>query len=236
LIEFSKIVGINQQVRMLTMSTARRKKSNSNAILLAVIALLVAVLIGLVSCGLPAAQDDTTQPPVSTNSEPIGSTAATDPVPSTQPETEPSTEPSTQPPAPEPVAMRVVTDVTVYAEPNEKSAAVGKLALGNRVDVIGTENGWSTITLEGQRCYVSSKVLRGLNEYLVVIDPGHQGKGNFEKEPDGPNSTVMKNKVAAGTTGVSTKIGVSTDAGGFLYAAGYSGGSGVSGRDDPGGS
>lgn len=188
------------------MSTARRKKSNSNAILLAVIALLVAVLIGLVSCGLPAAQDDTTQPPASTNSEPIGSTAATDPVPSTQPETEPSTEPSTQPPAPEPVAMRVVTDVTAYAEPNEKSTAVGKLALGNQVDVIGTENGWSTITLEGQRCYVSSKVLRGLNEYLVVIDPGHQGKGNFEKEPDGPGSTVMKNKVAAGTTGVSTKI------------------------------
>lgn len=193
------------------MSAARRKKRNSNAVLLAVIALLVAVLIGLVSCGLPAVKDDTTQPPASTSGgQTGGSTAVTDPAPSSQPETEPSTLPETipptQPPAPKPVTMRVVTDVTVYAEPNEKSTAVGKLALGAHADVIGTENGWSTILLDGEQCYVPSKTLRGLDEYLVVIDPGHQGKGNFEKEPDGPGSTVMKNKVAAGTTGVSTKI------------------------------
>lgn len=188
------------------MSTARRKKRNSNAALLAVIALLVAVLIGLVSCGLPAVRDDSTQPPVSTSGETAGSTAATAPAPSTQPETEPSTEPSTQPSVPDPVTMRVVTDVTAYAKPDEESGAVGKLELGNQVEVTGTENGWSAITLDGQQCFVPSETLRGLDEYLVVIDPGHQGKGNFEKEPDGPGSTVMKNKVAAGTTGVSTKI------------------------------
>ena len=192
------------------MSAARRKQSKSNMILLVAIALLAAVLIGLVSCGLPAVkQDDTTKPPVSTGGETTGTTAATDPAPSTQPETQPETAPSTQPPTlpkPDPVTMRVVADVTVRAEADEKAASVGKLALGDQVDMISTGDGWSAILMDDTVGFVPSKTLRGVGEYLVVIDPGHQGKGNFEKEPDGPGSTVMKNKVAAGTTGVSTKI------------------------------
>lgn len=47
---------------------------------------------------------------------------------------------------------------------------------------------------------------RDPNNIVVVIDPGHQGKGDSTKEPNGPGSSTMKARVTSGTTGVVTRV------------------------------
>ena len=43
-------------------------------------------------------------------------------------------------------------------------------------------------------------------EFIVVINPGHQGKSNNKKESVAPGSKKKKAKVASGTRGISTKV------------------------------
>lgn len=48
-------------------------------------------------------------------------------------------------------------------------------------------------------------IQENLNSKVIVIDPGHQAKGNSEKEPIGPGAEETKAKVTTGATGVVTK-------------------------------
>lgn len=47
---------------------------------------------------------------------------------------------------------------------------------------------------------------RDPNNRVVVIDPGHQLRGDNAKEPNGPGSTTMKARVTSGTSGVATGV------------------------------
>lgn len=132
--------------------------------------------------------------------------------------TEEAAQPSYDVQEQEPHTMYVNADtqLNVRKGPSTDTESVYALNRGDAVTVTGVSGDWSRIEMDGQAYYVKTEFLSDSqptaqasvdsvsNGHIVCIDPGHQQSGISEQEPNGPGSSVMKAKLATGTTGVAT--------------------------------
>lgn len=98
------------------------------------------------------------------------------------------------------------SSVNVRTAPSTDSEVYQTAARRSEFVRTADDGAWSAVEIEGKEYYISSEFLQLKSEmtdngYLVVIDAGHQGKGNSEPEPIGPGASETKAKVSSGTSG-----------------------------------
>lgn len=133
------------------------------------------------------------------------------------------------------ITLYAQSNVNIRSLPSTSGEKLGTLSTNQEVIGLGDAvDGWQKIRYNDGIAYVSEKYLgksqvevsstvvsqKQVDEItaedfaypsltgdapVIVIDAGHQGKWNSQKEPDGPGSSSLKAKVSAGATGCVTK-------------------------------
>lgn len=100
--------------------------------------------------------------------------------------------------------------VNMRADDNTDAEVLAKVPRREELHCIATGSEWYQVQYEEKTGYVSAAYLTteepAANSYVVVIDPGHQGRGDSTTEPNGPGSVTMKARVAGGTHGTTTGV------------------------------
>ena len=108
------------------------------------------------------------------------------------------------------VSVWTTDTVNLRADDNTDAEVLAKVPRREKLHCIATGSEWYQVQYEEKTGYVSAAYLTteepAANSYVVVIDPGHQGRGDSNTEPNGPGSATMKARVAGGTHGTTTGV------------------------------
>lgn len=134
------------------------------------------------------------------------------------------------------VSAWTTSNLNLREQPDGNSSVITVISRGTEIKKASEENGWAYVKVGDNLGYVSTQYIsdtkpeekpvdqnvaqapntskveaipgqqRDPNHRVVVIDPGHQLRGDNTKEPNGPGSSTMKARVTSGTSGVATGV------------------------------